>query len=119
MYYKAFSVTGVVNSTVLDGGLVSLVEIPVHIDAILITVQDWQGNTIEGWIGNERILEIPDYILDSDADLGAANFPVSSTKLIRIPVDHDIPAGQIFKIGINCGATAANIFGSYEYTKLS
>ncbi len=119
MYYKAFSVTGVVNSTVLDAGLVSLVVAPVRIDAILITVQDWQGNNVEGWIGNERILEIPDYIIDSDADLGAANFPVSTTKLIRIPIEHDIPAGQIFKIGILCGATAANIFGSYEYSKLS
>ena len=118
MFYKAFTVTGVINVTTLDAGLVSLVDVPVHIAAILITVQDWQGNYIEGWIGNERILEIPDYLIDSNADLGAANFPVSTTKLIRIPVDHDIPAGQIFKIGIRCGATAGNLFGSYEYTKI-
>ena len=118
MYYKQFTVTGVANVTTLDAGLVSLVAEKVRIDAILITVQDWQGNTIEGWIGTERILEIPDYIIDSDADLGAANFPVSTTKLIRIPIQHDIPEGQIFKIGIRCGATLGVIYGSYEYTKI-
>jgi len=119
MYYKRFSVTGVINSTVLDAGLVSLVAEKIRIDAILVTCQDWQNNVIEGWIGTERILEIPDYLVDSDADLGAANFPVSTTKLIRIPIEHDIPEGQIFKIGIRCGATAGNIIGSYEYSKVS
>ncbi|HDY88591.1 MAG TPA: hypothetical protein ENH82_10855 [bacterium] len=117
MYYKRFAVVGVVNVTTLDAGLVSLIEVPYHIGAILITVSDWQDNVLEGWIGTERILEIPDYLLDTDFEAAIAGR--STTKINHIPIDIKIPPGQIFKIGIRCGAAATNIFGAYEYTKTS
>jgi hypothetical protein len=42
---------------------------------------------------------------------------LSSTKIIRLPVEMDIPAGQIFKIGIRSGAVANDICGAYEYVE--
>lgn len=117
MYYKRFSVGGLDNVTVLDGGLVSLVEEKVHIDSIFIMTNDWQDNIIEGWIGNERVLELPDFIIMTNTDL--ATNPRTTTQLIEIPINMDIPAGQIFKIGIRCGAAPTNILGSYNYTKIS
>ncbi|MBA7548029.1 hypothetical protein ES705_40475 [subsurface metagenome] len=116
MYYKAFAVTGVINVTTLDDGLVSLVEEERHIDAILINVSAYEGNMVEGWIGTRRVLEIRDEVFDTEEDLGAANFPYSTSKIGRLPVDQDIPKGQIFKIGINCGGVASDIRGAYEYT---
>jgi len=116
MKYKAFTVAGTINETELDGGLVSLTDAPVHIDAILINVDAYQGNIVEGWIGNERVLEIYDYVFDTADETAGATAPYSSTKINRLPVDLDIPPGQAFKIGINSGAAASDIFGAYEYT---
>jgi len=115
MFYKGFAVGGAVNVTVLDPGLVSLVEEPVKIRAILIMTNEAQGNTVEGWIGTERILEIPDYLLDTNDDQVSTNPQRATTKINRIPIEEPIPPGQIFKIGIRCGANATNIYGSYEY----
>jgi len=113
MYYKRFAVDGVENDTVLDDGLVSLVIEKKRINAILIHCTEYQNNVIEGWIGTERILEIPDVVIDTYD--GSPQNLRSTTKMIRIPIEMDIPEGQIFKIGLRCGAAATNIRGSYEY----
>jgi len=110
MLYKAFLVEGIATETVLDGGLVSLVDIPVHINAVLINTDLHLGNVIEGWIGNRMVLEVYDHIFDTQD-------PLSSTKIIRLPVEMDIPAGQTFKIGIRSGAAESDICGAYEYTE--
>ncbi len=119
MLYKAFTVAGVANVTTLDDGLVSLVEEPVRIDAVIINIDAYEGNIIEGWIGNERVLEIYDYNLDTQDETAGATAPYSSTKMGRIPLNLEIPPGQIFKIGVRCAAAANNLFGAYEYSKTS
>ncbi len=113
MLYNSFDVTGVANVTTLDEGLVSLVEEQYRIKAILITVSIWAGNVIEGWVGTHRIIEIQDQVFDSMDDI--ATMPVATNKINRIVIDEVIPKGQIFKIGINCGAVATDIHGAYEY----
>lgn len=118
MYYKSYAVAGVINVTTLDAGLVSETDEPKRIEAILINLSAYEGNTVEGWIGNKRVLEIREEVFDTEEDLGAANFPYSTNKIGRLPIELDIPPGQIFKIGINCGGTASDIRGAYEYTLL-
>lgn len=117
MKYKAFNVTGVINTTTLDGGLVSLVEKPSRIEAILINSSATEGNVIEGWIGTERVLECYDYVFDTQEESTATQAPLSATKIVRLPIEIDIPPGQIFKIGVRCGAAANNLFGAYEYNE--
>ena len=117
MLYKAFNVTGVVNVTTLDDGLTSLVDKPKKIEAILINTSAQEGNVIEGWIGTNRVLECYDYVFDTQEESTATQAPNSSAKIVRLPVEIDIPAGQKFKIGVRCGATANNLFGAYEYTE--
>ncbi len=119
MYYKGFTIVGVANETTADAGLVSLVDKPVRIRAILINVDTHEGSILEGWIGTDRILEIYDYVLDTQALAGADTPPLSAMKLIRIPIEEDLKPGQIFKIAINCGAAANDVFGSYEYEPVS
>lgn len=119
MYYKAFNVAGTINVTESDDGLVSLVEEPVRIRAILINFDTTEGNVLEGWIGTDRILEIYDYVFDTQELTGADTFPHSTAKIVRLPIEEDIPPGQIFKIAIRCGAVANDIFGAYEYETVS
>lgn len=119
MFYKGFAVTGVINVTTLDDGLVSLVEEKKKIRAVIISSSAWEGNVIEGWIGNSRVLEIYDYCIDTQEETAGATAPLSQNKISRLPLDLDIPPGQIFKIGINCGATASDLYGSYEYDIVS
>jgi hypothetical protein len=114
-YYKHFGVTGVINTTVLDGGIESTESEKVTIKAILISVSAYQGNLIEGWVEREKIVDLPDYLLNTHEAAGAANAYKSTVKMLRIPVDIVLDIGKIFKIGVNSGAIANNIFGSYEY----
>lgn len=116
MYYQGFHVVGVANTTVLDAGLVSTVEEPKSIKAILIDTSVHLGNIIEGWIGNERVLDIPDFVFDT-RELNAATINSRSTsKILRLPVEQDIPVGQIFKIGVRSAGVGETIDGAYEYT---
>lgn len=116
MYYQGFTVTGVANLTVLDDGLVSTEEEPKRIDAILICVTAYESNVIEGWIGNKRVLEIYDGVLDTIADLGAANFPYSTSKLGRVPIYIGLKVGEVFKIGVRSGAVLSSFEGAYEWS---
>ncbi len=117
MLYKAFSVTGVANETVLDDGLVSLVDEQYRLVAVIISCNEWEGNIIEGWIGTNNIISLYDYVIDTRAL--EATMPVSTMKMNKIEVNEDIPAGQIFKIGVNSGATATDIAGAYVYERIT
>ncbi len=119
MLYKELQITGVINVTTLHDGLVSLVKEPKKILAILINFSATEGNVLEGWIGTERVLAIYDYLFDSQELTGADTFPHSTSKIIRIPLNIEIPPGDIFKVGIRCGGTANNVYGAYEYEIIS
>ena len=115
MKYKGFHVNALATVTTLDAGLVSLVDVPVRIEAVIINTSAMEGNIIEGWIGNTKVLEIYDYNLDTQQETAVAG--VSTNKIGRLPLEMDIPPGQIFKIGSNCGATGHHLYGAYEYTE--
>jgi len=116
MKYKAFTVTGIASTLQSDGGLVSTIKEPKRIDAVLICVTAYESNIVEGWIGNEMVLEIRDNVLDTIEDLGAANFPYSTTKMGRIPIYIDLEVGESFKIGIRSGLVLSSIEGAYEWS---
>lgn len=116
MYYQSFTVTGVINVETLDGGLISPVDTPVHLSAVIINTDTMEGNRIQGWIGTKKVMELYDYNCDTQEET-AAQAPMSANKIGRLPVDMDIPPGKIFKIGVACGGTANDLFGAYEYTQ--
>jgi len=116
MLYKGFHVDALALVTTLDDGLVSTVERPVHVHAIIINTSTMEGNVIECWIGTKRVAEIYDYCLDTQEEATAFT-GLSVTKIGRLPIDIDVPAGQIFKVGSNCGATGHHLYGAYEYTE--
>ena len=119
MIYKAFNVNGILNTTQYDDGLVSLVEVPVRLKSFIINTSAMEGNIVEGWIGNKKLVEIYDYCLDTQEETAGATAPLSQNKISIIPLDIDIPPGQLFRIAINSGGVASNIFGAYAYEEIS
>lgn len=117
MYYKEFHVAGTINVTEYDNGLMSPVDNPITINAVILNTDAMEGNYIEGWIGTKKVLEIVDYCIDTQEET-AAQAPMSASKIGRLPVELKIEAGKSFKIAIRCGGTASNLFGSYEYTEV-
>ena len=119
MFYKAFLVEGTANVTELDDGLMSTVEVPVKVRAVIINCTVLLGNVIEGGIGTQRVLEIYDYCLDT-REGAASDLPsYSTTKMGRIPIELDVPAGLAFKIGVRSGGTESDICGAYEYEEIT
>ncbi len=115
MFYKSFRINGLANKTVFDDGLVSTVEEPKKIRAIIISVSTYNDNDIEGWIETTRLLSIPDTCCATHDYLLGASYFRPTPKLLRIPIEEDLKPGMTFKIAINCGALTTDIDGSYEY----
>jgi len=119
MFYKLFRVTGEANKTIFDDGLISTVEEPKRIRAIIINVSTYNNNTIEGWIETTRILEIPDDCCSTADFTNTATYYRPTNKMFRIPIEEDIKPGMIFKIAVNSGAASTSIDGAYEYEHVS
>ncbi|MBA7607721.1 hypothetical protein ES703_14887 [subsurface metagenome] len=115
MFYKLFRITGEANKTIFDSGLMSTIDEPKRIRAIIINVSAYHTNQIEGWIETNQILVIPDDVCNTSDTSLAITAVISTNKLIRIPIEENIPPGIAFKIAIKCGAVPSNIDGSYEY----
>ena len=114
-YYQPFWVAGVKDKEAWDPGLESTEGEKKKIVAILVNVSVYANNEVMWNIDREKIGGIPDYLLDTESDLGAANFPYSTTKISRIEVDHELAMGQKFQVGISCGVTIATLRGAYVY----
>lgn len=114
-YYKAFSVTGAINTETPDGGIESTGKEKKKVTAIIVNVSGYAGNTIRVWIDTELIAELYDYNLNTEANDGDTNTPYSTAKMDRIPIDHELDIGETLLVAINCGGTAKNIQGAYEY----
>lgn len=115
-YYKKFSATGVANSLEMDsGGLESTAAEPKVLKAILVHVTGQIGNDVEVWLDRERLVEVPDWMFNTQMGLAGNVHPFSSTRLLRLPLDIPIPIGQKIYAGIHCAGSNYNISGAYEY----
>lgn len=114
-YYKNFKVTGKASTTIFDGGIESTEAERKRILGIIISLSGYGDNVIEINIDREKIAGISDYSLDTEADLGAANFPYSTSKMQFIELGHELDQGQTLQVGIKCGVTPKDVRGSYVY----
>lgn len=114
-YYKDFRITGSANSTVFDEGVDSTEAEKKRIVGVMLNLSGYADNTIEINIDREKIVGIPDYFLDTEANDGDTNTPYSTRKMQFIELGHDLELGQTLQVGIKSGATAKNVRGSYVY----
>lgn len=115
VYFQKIAITGVINVTTYDDGLQSSKENPKRLLSILVQVDAYQDNDLQGWAERERIFEIPDKLIDCPEE-GSSNVTSKSfNRLNEIEVGQDLPAGTTFKLALKCGATANNLVGAYRY----
>lgn len=115
IYRKEFTITGVANTTTEDTGLTSTEAETKRLVGMRLFVSGQIGNIIKGHLEREKILGLYDYHIDTDESSGSANVQKSVGKEQYFEINQDIPLGKTFKVGITCGATAKNVFGSYDY----
>ena len=113
--YQAFTITGVANDTAWDGGLKGTEAEPKKLIALILFVTGQAGNIVKLDVERKTHMTLYDYHIDTDEQNADANTPKSVSKLSRIDIDVDLPAGKTAQVGIACGATNKNLFGSYVY----
>lgn len=117
--YKDFTITGVENNAEFDDGIISSEAERKNVLGVLINLTGYSDNIIEITIDREKIAGVPDYLLDTDADLGAANFPISTAKMQYIELNQELALGERLQAGIRCGAVAHNVRGAYVFELMS
>lgn len=115
--FQLFRVTGVANSTTYDPGLKSTTAEPKRLIAIHIEMSAYAAtddNNVQLWHEQVLVSEFPEKSFRTELAAATAATNVSGKRL-DIPVDLEIPAGEVAKIAIKCGATLTSIRGVYEY----
>jgi hypothetical protein len=115
MRYESIRVTGVANDEAFADPLESQQNNVKHVVALLVQVEDYAECELVVDIDQDRILEIPIELLDTDADSGGTNTMYSTSKMQRVEIDRDIPIGADFSVGISCGATDIDLTGAIQY----
>ena len=113
--YQSFTITGEANKTKWDAGLKGTDAEPKKLLGLLLFVTGQAGNQILLDRERKRLMSLYDYHIDTDEQNTDANTPKSVNKLVWIDIEADVPAGVIVMVGVACGATNKNVFGSYVY----
>lgn len=118
-YRKKFDITGVINVTTPDEGIVSSEAEPKRITAVVMNVSGYADNVIEFWRETEKLSEIYDKLVCTEASSGSTNVQYDTAKEQRFEVDLELPIGETFLVAMLCGGTAKNVHGFYEYERIS
>jgi len=118
-YFKYFKVAGVNSKTVYDAGLTSSAEAPKRLKSIMINIVARNGNKVQGWLEREKVFELPDHLIDTQFILGTDTSPMSMNALNEIPVGVDMPVGTTFKVALESGVPASDLYGAYRYEIIS
>jgi len=119
VYTQLFRVTGVANTIAYDDGLKSTEVEKKRLLTVRLLLNGQADNDIQGYYEREKIFDIPDRLLDVEADAFNTNLAKPGARINDVEVGFDIPVGQAFKVAIKCGATAKNLHGCYVYEKIS
>lgn len=119
IYFKKFSITGVANAVTYDDGLESSKENPKRLLSILVQVDTYQGNDLQGWWEREKIFELEDKLIDTPEEGSSNVVPKSFNRINEIEVGYDLPVGSTFKIALSCAASTNNLIGAYRYEIVS
>jgi len=72
-------------------------------------------NRVQGYHERAIVFDIPDRLIDYELDALSTNHAKPGARINEIEVGLDIPVGEGFKAAIKCGATMAEVWGTYNY----
>jgi len=116
MRYENLSITGVANSeTEASQTLQTTQAEPKKLVGLMLTVSDYQGNSIIVYKDQTKIATIYDYLIDTFGNDGDTSTPYSTNKEKYIEFDEDLELGDEVTVALNCGANNTNLFGAFVY----
>jgi len=116
-YFQLFRITGVANVITYDGGLKSTAAEPKRLLAVHIQMDKHAGtddNDVQGYHEQAKVFDIPEKLFPCCLTASVAPDKAEPTSK-PVPVDIDLPVGDIFKVAIKCAATLCNMRGTYEF----
>jgi hypothetical protein len=114
VYHQYFHVAGQPAAITYDSGLTSTEAEKKRLIAVnLVSSAAPADNAIQGYWERQKVFDIPDRLIDYED--GSTDAAKPGARLNRIEVAMDIPVGETFRVAILCGATATDIYGTYEY----
>jgi len=114
-YLKYFTKDCDASKTTYADGLTSSAEAPKRLKSVMINIDLHSGDKVQGWLEREKVFELPDYLIDTQAEGSDNKHPLSMNKINEIPVGVDMPVGTTFKVALECGDVGATICGAYRY----
>lgn len=115
--FNPITITGVANDRTYDTGLSSSQAQPKTLHSVIVQVDEYEGNKLQGWLDTDKVFEIYDYNLDTREEGSTDKAGMSMNRLNEIEVGVKIPVGSQFLIALECGATANNFTGAYRWEK--
>lgn len=116
-YHQLFRVTSATNEIKYDGGLKSTELEKKKLLNIHVSLSVHSGNNnndLHGYLERAIVFAIPEEMIPTLA-LAQATLTESGQRHLIIPVNIDIPVGEIFKVAMKVGATGCTFRGMYEY----
>jgi len=118
IFFQHIQFDGTANSIAYDDGLKSTESEKKRCLAVHVELEKYDGTDddvqVQGYHERSKVFDIPEKMFNTE--LKTATVEVAYVKkLSRIPVELDIPVGEIFKLAIKCASVAVDIRGMYEY----
>ena len=116
IYFQALDASAADGATDFDDGLRSTQENPKTLLSILLvgTVLGLVGSMIQVWYEQEKIAELPIFLIDSIYASGQTE-PFSKNRLNEIEIGFNIPIGAVVKLAIKAVGGTQTVVGAYRY----
>jgi len=116
IYFQALDASATDGTTDYDDGLRSTAENPKTLLSILLVgcVLGLVGSMIQVWYEQEKIAELPIFLIDSLYASGQTE-PYSKNRLNEIEIGFKIPVGAVVKLAVKAVGGTQTVVGAYRY----
>ncbi|MBA7495948.1 hypothetical protein ES702_06544 [subsurface metagenome] len=116
IYFQALDVSAGDGTTDYDDGLRSTAENPKTLLSILLvgTVLGLIGSMIQVWYEQEKIAELPVFLIDNLYASGHTE-PFSRNRINEIEIGFKIPVGAVVKLAVKAVGGDQTFVGAYRY----
>jgi len=116
-YFQLIRITSGTNQVNYDDGLKSTEAEKKRLIACHIQLDEWAAtddNEVQGYHERAKVFDMPEKLFPTQRFTDPKS-TLSGPRYKTVPVDLDLPAGEVFKVAIKCAASTTNLRGAYEY----